>query len=1244
MITTKADRLLRSLIDAGLSLTDFTILAIKVIRIQRDFKTDNDSRRERDRLRQQDKLREQYQFEEQLKEDEQRRLKGLAKLRELGYVTGDDAYETGNNKAIDNLDQNSINNTGNKDNKIRPNQLLSYSKEMNDMTQKQRSCCLTFNIDYDLRLNQKTLESACRRAKRNIYELRADRFNRPEYRSVLSVETVTLHNKLKEITREINKIFLDENFQQDKRHLQELLTYINQFEGDIDLLMCQMQYEPKVKETILFSPVTTDILDRMNLILYSVRTLANKISTGDYLNEQNEINNDDIKNLSNIPTKVSYIIKIKTNNEKSSSLSDETNVTIRLYGTYNKSSDIHLTESTHKAKWQSGQIDLFSIELNYLGDIYAVEIWHNSDYSSWKVDWIEIIDDAANIYRFPLNRLLDKYSDEKKTRFIIQRDIGPVNRLPTKPLQENKPYKQLGFSTYKVQVKTGKQPNKVTDSSIFIELKGENGNFTDNLCSANSAFNSSVFEPDQLDTFYLIWPYLAKLNSLHLFVQSDGSQSSWFCEYINVEDSQTGDRYKFIVNQLFDGANTDDPNAKQQLTVYPENTNQKDKNDKPSYLLKLKTGDKGLSDSSTTSSSINIILRGEKGKSEPYILKSLDNKRNLFQNNQTDEFLLPSKYYVGPVKTLQISSNGEIQPWFIETIIIRDIAHGQNYIFPIYKWINTQDKTNTLTLQPINEQKPDYIVYTRTLASELLGPDRSIKLLLRGKNGKHDIELNNPITMYNTFQPGRKDEYYIENMKSLGDLQSIEIDITHPNIKKLGLDYIEIKDISTNNSYRFNINHMLDSKTPKMTAKAELISRPIKNSSSSKISRSQLSLPNTTNKINFDQLTTNPPQGAKRPNNDDYKRFIKTDDSNLINTNGNIELQMYENNDTSQKIHPNKRNTSSKNLSEKINQNELSLDIPNIENLKSTISFNDEKIKNQWSISTVENAKEDSQNVSGISLNKNDYSENSKSTSEYDNSEKDILKITIKTIDKQFRDKNTKLQIELIDENKQSEIMILNQTNNNIELLQKDKIDTFTIDTTKDLGKLKNIKLSLIGSKLQKDFYQPEYIEIFHPKSNNTYRIKYTKDDFLNSDKNRLELLKSIKLLSNTNIRETTLLPNKKLIDAVYSKHDDEDLSLLNNITTSSHSKETNSLSDRLTNSSSRQIRPGDRVKNNSKRQLIDPRSKSSLYEANWYRRSIETNKDHRNDVKQMQLTKDKRISQKKVDQRQAHIIKNRSR
>jgi hypothetical protein len=323
--------------------------------------------------------------------------------------------------------------------------------------------------------------------------------------------------------------------------------------------MCQMQYEPKVKETILFSPVTTDILDRMNIILYHVHSLAKKISSCDNLTEN--LSEDIENNLSNIPSKATYIIKIKTNDEKSSSLSDDTNVMIKLHGTFNKSPDIRLLQSINKQKWQSGQIDLFNIELNYLADIYAIEIWHDNQYSSWKVDWIEIIDDAANIYHFPLNRLFDKYSNDKKTRFIIQRDTGPVNQLPSKPETKIKPYKQIGFSTYTVQVKTGKKPNKVTDSSVFIKLNGDNGSFSgkisffeynkifvvfiiDNLYSANSAFKSSVFEPDQLDTFYLVWPDLSKINSLDLRIQSDGVQPSWFCEYITVEDGQTGEKYK----------------------------------------------------------------------------------------------------------------------------------------------------------------------------------------------------------------------------------------------------------------------------------------------------------------------------------------------------------------------------------------------------------------------------------------------------------------------------------------------------------------------------------------------------------------------------------------------------------------------------------------------------------------------------------------------------------------------------
>jgi hypothetical protein len=205
----------------------------------------------------------------------------------------------------------------------------------------------------------------------------------------------------------------------------------------------------------------------------------------------------------------------------------------------------------------------------------------------------------------------------------------------------------------------------------------------------------------------------------------------------------------------------------------------------------------------------------------------------------------------------------------------------------------------------------------------------------------------------------------------------------------------------------------------------------------------------------------------------------------------------------------------------------------------------------------------------------------------------------------------------------------------------------------------------------KKNVYQPEFIEISHPKTNKTHRfvfttvfpfsfsffsIEYTKDDILNSEKNRSELTKPIKFHldpnilektqpqgaspSSTIINKSTKSPYKKLADSIHSENNDEDVSLPSNTITSSTSenlsKEFNTSSDKVT----RQIRPGDRVKNNTKKQLNNPQS--SLHEADWYRRSIEMNKDHSDDAKQIQLISDKHISQTNFDQQQAYIIKNK--
>ncbi len=167
-----------------------------------------------------------------------------------------------------------------------------------------------------------------------------------------------------------------------------------------------------------------------------------------------------------------------------------------------------------------------------------------------------------------------------------------------------------------------------------------------------------------------------------------------------------------------------------------------------------------------------------------------------------------------------------------------------------------------------------------------------------------------------------------------------------------------------------------------------------------------------------------------------------------------------------------------------------------------------------------------------------------------------------------------------------------------------------------------------------------------------SFSVEDTKDDLLNSEKNRFELTKSIKPYSDTNLREQNQpqgaatirkSPNSKLADKTLSENDEENVSLTNHTLTSSISetlsKEINSLSEKLSN---REIRPGDRVKSNSKRQLINRQSKRSLHEADWYRQSMETNKDYRNELKQVQLISNKHLSQTKFDQQKANLIENK--
>lgn len=175
------------------------------------------------------------------------------------------------------------------------------------------------------------------------------------------------------------------------------------------------------------------------------------------------------------------------------------------------------------------------------------------------------------------------------------------------------------------------------------------------------------------------------------------------------------------------------------------------------------------------------------------------------------------------------------------------------------------------------------------------------------------------------------------------------------------------------------------------------------------------------------------------------------------------------------------------------------------------------------------------------------------------------------------------------------------------------------------------------------------------------FSVDYTKDDILNVDKKQIEIIKSLRETFDSNDREKahpqgssppsntfkTPLPPKTSsspIDRNLLQHDSEDISSIQQTLSSSTfdniSKDLNSTSERISSSASRQIRPGDRVKSSSNRQLFKDQSKMPMYEANWYRRSIENGSEHQEQLKQQQLFSSQRTSQTKFDRQTAKATK----
>lgn len=100
-------------------------------------------------------------------------------------------------------------------------------------------------------------------------------------------------------------------------------------------------------------------------------------------------------------------------------------------------------------------------------------------------------------------------------------------------------------NTYAIYIKTGEQPLAGTDSNVFIQLFGTDGQTESLYLPARDVF---AFEEGSVDKYVLQVPDLGELTRCCLG-QDASEDSGWYVETVRVQDDETSREWVFTFNK-----------------------------------------------------------------------------------------------------------------------------------------------------------------------------------------------------------------------------------------------------------------------------------------------------------------------------------------------------------------------------------------------------------------------------------------------------------------------------------------------------------------------------------------------------------------------------------------------------------------------------------------------------------------------------------------------------------------------
>ncbi|CAF5092803.1 unnamed protein product, partial [Rotaria sp. Silwood1] len=507
---------------------------------------------------------------------------------------------------------------------------------------------------------------------------------------------------------------------------------------------------------------------------------------------------------------IPYIVKINTGNIENSDI--DWDISLKLFGTIDSSSEYIIKKD--QSYFQRSTINVFQCQFEDVGIPIKlrVRLLPLSKYSQnqWYLENIQLI-------KYPNENLREEtYLFELNDWIGQERDY--YIDIPIK-----KDYKlSNNRTTYRIITKTSDIDNANCQygQSDKLELK-----YSSTYIKKFQRNHEDIFTFENLIN-------LGQLNKLIIW-HDDSSilKSSWYLDYVKIDDIQTGETYMFICNKWL-SSTKDDRKILRELfsnnhSDYKYKFNSLKQSQLILYQIEIYNSDKLNVDITQYQW---IIIQGNNNTSEKIFIKNIIHN-NILTRGQMDKFTFeyqplgklrsiiigheePYKY------TFKTYENYQETIWNLSHIIITDLSTDIKYEFPVRKWIdinyddyifNSTNKKEYSICQEHHRRIINYKIIVHTGYVSDAGINANVSIILYGNldnTGYLQLKQNGQ----HLFQCGSVDEFIFQCFE-LGKLTKLHIE--HNNSMSLSdwyIEKIEVINMHTNEIVVFPCKQSLGKK------------------------------------------------------------------------------------------------------------------------------------------------------------------------------------------------------------------------------------------------------------------------------------------------------------------------------------------------------------------------------------------------------------------------------------------------